>query len=312
MTRLGPDVPANWYLLARAESLAKGAVQAHHVGGHDIVLWRGRDSGTVTAFAAHCAHMGCHLSRGEVIGDWLRCGLHHRMIAADGGFGTTSGGAGLQQKALPVAHYCGGLWVRIGSESAVRPLVELGLDQFAACYAGEHQFPLPWQALVANGFDCEHLASVHERRLLTRPTLDRTGPVSMVLRYHTRPVGKGLSDRITALIGPDGVYGEIDNHNGSMMLVRSRVGKRRNFILLSFVPTASGGTCVRGIVGTEQPLGLWTGLQARLAARLFKAFLYKDLAVLEDLQWREPEREDSLGDRFTHKLCEFFRELPHE
>jgi hypothetical protein len=80
---------------------------------------------------------------------------------------------------------------------------------------------------------------------------------------------------------------------------------------LSFVPTESGGTNVRGIVGIERPDGLWTGLQARIAARLFKAFLYKDLAVLEGLRWHEPEREDSLGDRYTRQLCDFFRSLPH-
>lgn len=308
MIGLGPAVPANWYLLGRADGLRRGAVQAHTIGTRDVVVWRGQKSGTPTAFAAHCAHMGCHLARGDVIGDRLRCGLHHRMIDADGNFGAS----GLRQAALPVAEYCGGLWVRIGGAEAVPPLEELGLEGFAACYAGEHHFPLPWQALVANGFDSEHLASVHERRLLAPPTLDCHETTSIVLRYHTRPIGKGLADRITALIGPDGIHGEITSRNGAMMLVRSRVGQRRNFILLSFVPTAAGGTCVRGIVGTELMRGSWTQLQGRIAARLFKAFLYKDLAVLEGLAWHEPAQEDSVGDRFTRELCDFFRGLPHE
>lgn len=307
MTNLGPEVPANWYLLGSTSDLARGGLQAHTIGARQVVVWRGQESGTVSAFAAHCAHMGCHLARGQVVGDRLRCGLHHRMISADGSFGA----AGLLQATLPVAEYCGGLWVRIGG-AAVPPLDDLGLDGYAACYAGEHHFPLPWQVLVANGFDSEHLASVHERRLLAPPTLERTGAAGIVLRYHTRPIGRGLADRITRLIGPDGVHGEITSRNGALMLVRSRVGKRRNFILLSFVPTASGGTCVRGIVGTEEPSSLWPRLQARLAARLFKAFLYKDLAVLEGLAWHEPARDDSLGDRFTRELCDFFRGLPHE
>ncbi|NJO13748.1 MAG: hypothetical protein HC870_00315 [Rhizobiales bacterium] len=203
------------------------------------------------------------------------------------------------------------MWVRIGDAAHVPPLAALGLDGFAACYAGEHHFPLAWQALVANGFDCEHLASVHERRLLAPPVLEPVGASGMVLRYHTRPTGRGLADRITALIGPQGVHGEITSRNGSMMLVRSRLGERRSFILLSFVPSASGGTCVRGIVGIERPSGVWTGLQARIAARLFKTFLYKDLAVLEGLRWHEPAHGDSLGDRFTRQLCDFFRSLPH-
>jgi hypothetical protein len=253
--------------------------------------------------------MGCHLARGEVVGDRLRCGLHHRMIDADGAFG--SGERGLRQPTLELSEYCGGLWVRVGDASDVPPLSTLGLEGFADCFAGAHQFPLSWQALVANGFDCEHLASVHERRLLSPPTLEPMGATGMVLRYHTHPTGRGLADRITARLGPDGVHGEITCRNGSMMLVRSRLGARRSFILLSFVPSATGGTCVRGIVGIERASGIWTNLQARLAARLFKAFLYKDLAVLEGLEWHEPNRDDTLGDRYTRQLCNFFRGLPH-
>jgi aminopyrrolnitrin oxygenase len=308
MSDLGPAVPANWYLLGRARDLRKGAVTAHTIGGREIVVWRGANNGTPAAFAAHCAHMGCHLARGAVLGDRLRCGLHHRLIDAEGAFG---GEAGLRQPTLMLSEYCGGLWVRLGDAADVPPLTILGLDDFAACYAGEHRFPLSWQALVANGFDCEHLASVHERRLMAQPTLEPAGVTGMVLRYHTRPMGRGLADRITARIGPEGVHGEITCGNGTMMLVSSRVGERRSFILLSFVPTAAGGTCVRGIAGIERASGLWAGLQARFAARLFKAFLYKDLAVLEGLQWHEPERDDTLGDRYTRQLCDFFRGLPH-
>ena len=309
MSDLGPAVPANWYLLGRARDLRAGEVAAHTIGNREIVAWRGRDSGAVAAFIGHCAHMGCHLGKGQVVGDRLRCGLHHRLIDADGSFGVSENG--LRQLTLPLAEYCGGLWVRTGDAADVPPLSGLGLEGFAACYAGEHHFPLPWQVLVANGFDCEHLASVHERRLLAPPTLEPVGATGMVLRYHTQPVGRGLADRITAMIGPDGVHGEIASHNGSIMLVRSRLGERRSFILLSFVPTSTGGTIVRGIVGIERPDGLWPGLQARIAARLCKAFLYKDLAVLEGLEWHEPAREDSLGDRYTRELCAFFRGLPH-
>lgn len=308
---LGPAVPANWYLLGRARDLRRGAMKAHALGAREIVAWRGEASGEPAAFAAHCAHMGCHLARGEVVGDRLRCGLHHRMIAADGTFGAaSSGGNGLRQPTFALGEYLGGLWVRLGAADQVIPLGQLGLAQYAACYAGEHHFPLPWQVLVANGFDCEHLASVHERKLLAPPTLEREGAGRIVLRYHTKPTGKSLADRATARLGPDGVHGEIACQGGSMMLVRSRLGTRRSFILLSFVPTADGGTCVRGIVGTERPPGLVTGLQARIAARLFKAFLYKDLAVLEGLQWHEPAGEDSIGDRFTRQLCDYFRGLP--
>jgi nitrite reductase/ring-hydroxylating ferredoxin subunit len=309
MSDLGPELPANWYLLGRARDLAPGRIAVHAIGGREIVVWRGRESGAAAGFAAHCAHMGCHLAQGQVVGDRLRCGLHHRLINADGAFG--SGQGGLRQPTLPLAEYGGGLWVRIGAAADVPPLAVLGLEDFSACYAGEHRFALPWQVLVANGFDCEHLEAVHERRLLAPPTLERQGSGGLLLRYHTQPVGRGLADRVTALIGRGGVRGAIASQNGSMMLVRSRLGERRSFILLSFVPTTGHATIVRGIVGIEGAAGRWRGLQARLAARLFRAFLHKDLAVLEGLAWHEPAREDSLGDRYTRQLCDYLRGLPH-
>ena len=309
MTGLGPQTPENWYLLGKASALKAGAIASHSIGQRAIVVWRGRDSGELTAFEAHCAHMGCHLARGEVVGDRLRCGLHHRMISAGGSFGQAGTGA-LQQPTLPVREFCGGLWVYCGKDSKRFDLDDLGLASFPSCYAGEYTFPLSWQALVANGFDAEHLASVHERELLDAPTLERMGDGAIELNYRTRPTGKGLADRVTSRLAPDGVHGRIGARNGSMMFVRSRLGKRRSFILMSFVPTAEEGTMVRAIVGVEGERSLAKAVQTRIAASLFKTFLFKDLQVLEDLRWHEPDFEHSLGDRFTRRLCDYFRETP--
>lgn len=309
MTALGPATPANWYLLGKASALGPGVIASHTIGHHSLAVWRGYDTRSTTAFAAHCAHMGCHLGRGDVVGDRLRCGLHHRLIDADGSFGQTGHNA-LRQRVYRTREYCGGLWVEAGDQGQAPPLDELGLEEFPHCYAGEYAFPLSWQALVANGFDAEHLASVHERELLEPPTLERTGCYGVELHYLTKPVGKGLADRVTKWIGPDGVHGRIAACNGSMMLVRSKVGNCRSFILMSFVPDAIGGTVVRAIVGMERARSSWSSLQTRIAAHLFKAFLFKDLQVLKDLEWHEPEFEHSLGDTFTRRLCDYFRELP--
>lgn len=305
MSALGPELPRNWYLLGPSAALRPGRLASHDIAGRSIVVWRGLDTLDVTAMAGHCAHMGCHLGQGQVIGARLRCGLHHRMIDRDGSFGDAST---LRQPVFPVRAFQGGLFVHLGGDPAPDGLDTLGIASHAACYAGEHRFPIPWQWLVANGLDIEHLASVHDRKLLDPPSLE-IGSSELRVRYCTRPTAPKFSDRIMARLGPDGVHGSIRSIGGSMMLVESRVGRREAFILMSFVPDTAGGTVIRAIAGVKATPGVASRFAARVARALFRAFLFKDLGVLEGIEWHEPAHGDTLGDRYMKQVCTFFRSL---
>jgi len=306
MSALGPALPGNWYLLGPSSRLKPGAARSFDVGGTALVVWRGM-SGTVQAFAAHCAHMGCHLGGALVVGDTLRCPLHHRLIGPDGAF-RHAGGQALAQPAFPVRDHLGCLFVAVGNVGAEGP-VEIDRAAFSTCYAGEHHFPLAWQVLVANGFDVEHLASVHQRQLVEPPDLTELGERRIRLRYRTRPTGQSLGDRVMGWLAADGVRGTISCFSGTTMLVESAVGKRRAFILLSFVPGGDGSTTIRGIVGVKARSKYVGWLAVRVAALLFKSFLAKDLGVLDRLEWHEPAPSPALGDRFTRQLCDYFRTL---
>jgi aminopyrrolnitrin oxygenase len=305
MSAPGPELPRNWYLLGPSAALRRGRLASHEIAGRQLVVWRDQDGGDLSAMAAHCAHMGCHLGQGKVIGARLRCGLHHRMIARDGSF---AGGSALRQPVYPVRAFLGGLFVHLGGDSAPDGLEALGIGGYAACYAGEHRFPVPWQWLVANGLDIEHLASVHDRQMLDPPSIE-IGARELRVRYRTRPTAPKLSDRIMARLGPDGVHGSIRSVGGSMMLVESRVGAREAFILMSFVPDSAGGTVIRAISGVKAAPGVASRFAARIARALFRAFLFKDLGVLEGINWHEPAHADTLGDRYMQQVTTFFRSL---
>jgi hypothetical protein len=204
----------------------------------------------------------------------------------------------------------GGVFVFLGDPGTALDLTELALEGSASCYAGEYRFALPWQWLVANGLDIEHLSSVHDRRLLEPATLTRENDRTLCVRYLTSPTAKKLSDRIMTWVAPEGIHGCIRSLSGSMLLIETRIGSREPFILMSFVPQDDGGTLVRGIVGIKGRPGLMNKLSVRVARALFKAFLYKDLGVLEKMQWHEPSQIDGPGDTFTRQSCAFFRELP--
>jgi aminopyrrolnitrin oxygenase len=313
MMALGPDVPRNWYLLGESSAFRRGAIVSHTVGATAMVVYRGVESGTVSAFSAHCAHMGCHLARGRVVRDTIQCGLHHRVIAADGAFTVPTGQApsGMTQPTFPVTEYLGCVFVYLGATSAApAPALSFtSLSDVAWHFVGEQTFPLTWQTLVANGFDVEHLAAVHDRRLLETPTLDRQSSREMQLQYRSTPTAARLSDRAMMWLAPDGIRGSIRTLGGSMMLVESTLGRHESFILMSFVPDGVGNTTIRSVAGVKRITGVRGAMAARLASALFRAFLTKDVGVLHGLQWHEPAEPKSLGDRFTVQLCDFFREL---
>ena len=306
---LGPDLPRNWYLLGPSKILPRGQILSQTIGGRSIVAYRGHDDGRPVAFAAQCAHMGCHLGKGAVVRNSLRCGLHHRLINADGRFERDRGGD-LKQETFIVQDFMGGLFIHLGEKSAARRLADLGLEGNAVCYAGDHAFPLTWQSLVANGLDIEHLSAVHDRTLLEEPLIDWPHKHEFRLRYVTRPSATKVPDRLIDWLAPTGIHGSIRSISGTMMLVESRVGSRDTFILMSFCPDNTGGTRIRGLVGVKGRPNLANQLSARVARMLFKAFLHKDLHVLEGLRWHEPAYEHSFGDRAMRDVAAYFRQLP--
>jgi nitrite reductase/ring-hydroxylating ferredoxin subunit len=310
MTDLGPATPQNWYLLGPASRLRAGEVISHSLRDFEFIVYRPSSGGAPVALAAHCAHMGCHLGTASVRGDRLRCPLHYRLIDADGRFAANRDGA-MHQRVFPVKEYAGGLFVFLGNPAETHDLDGLDLAGNPVCYAGEHRFDLPWQSLVANGLDIEHLLAVHDRKLLATPTLDVTGNHELRVRYQTKPTAAKWSDVLMARLASDGIHGSIRSVCGSMLLVEARVGRRENFILMSFLPQKDGGTLIRGLVGMKGRNSMWNAAAVRVARALFKAFLFKDLEVLKNLQWHEPPQVDGLGDEFTQATCAYFRSLAH-
>jgi len=307
MNELGPVLPANWYLLGPVREFGAGSVVSRTVGSQELVIWRSAD-GAPIVMRAHCVHMGCHLGGSDLQGGKLRCPLHYRLIGGDGRFASTASNP-LRQPTFPAREFMDGLFVFLGDPETAGDLDRLNLVGNASCYAGEHDFPLPWQWLVANGLDIEHLSAVHDRELIERPGLEITEGRELTVRYRTRPRGTKVSDRLMMRLATDGVHGKIRSLGGSMMLVEARVGKRETFILMSFVPQQDG-TRIRGIVGLRGANTLLGQLSARIARALFKSFLYKDLHVLERIRWHEPPQVDGLGDEYMQRVCTFFRGLP--
>src|SRR5688572_11508185 len=68
-------VPA-WHLAGRSAELRRGRTLASTFLGNEVALFR-TESGVAHALSAHCSHAGTHLSHGTVVGERLRCPMHH-------------------------------------------------------------------------------------------------------------------------------------------------------------------------------------------------------------------------------------------
>lgn len=308
-----PPMPENWYLLATSAELRPGGIISRNISGHNIILAR-MASGRVAAFDAHCAHMGCHLKHGAVVGEHLRCALHFRKIAADGCFlrpdGTPS--SDLVQPTYRTAERYGAVFVYIGGAEPPglpEPSI-LDPSEMIARPAGQFTTPTPWYALIANGFDMEHLLAVHARELKEPADVTMPDEHSFRIGYRTRVTGRSLSDRLMKWMSGDDIRASMTAINGTTMLVQSQAGPRPTIFMLSLCPTAEGGTLVRAIVGLRGKAGnLADRLKLRLAGWLFIRFLSRDFGIFEGLEWHPPKFAHSSGDRHTKQMFDYLCRL---
>lgn len=306
-------VPENWYMLAGSRELRAGKIVSANLGGREIVLAR-TEAGKAVAFEAHCAHMGCHLKHGSVVGEHLRCGLHFRHIDGDGCFLKPDGSRSpdLMQRTYRVEERFGGVFVYVGArEPYALPQPEIiEQEQLMTRPVGEFVTTAPWYALIANGFDMEHLLAVHARELKEPPVVSRPDVRSFRIAYRTQVTGSGLSDRVMKWMSGNDIRASMTSIGGSMMMVQSRAGPRPSMFLLSLCPTADGGTTVRAVVGVQgrasNPLDR---LRLRVAGWLFRTFLSRDFGIFDGLDWHPPAFRHSPGDRYTRQMFDYFHEL---
>jgi phenylpropionate dioxygenase-like ring-hydroxylating dioxygenase large terminal subunit len=278
--------PKSWYLICPSAGVARGRLRSVDFLGQPVVLFRDA-AGHVRALAAHCAHMGAHLGRGETIGDCVRCPLHRWQWDGDGT--CRSGSASARQPSLAASEDSGVVFLHNGGvplldppafsqDEAVRTVV--GPPVTIACAGG---------ALVANGFDVQHLEAVHGRALREPAIVDRPDRWTIRLSYVSRVTGRGMADRALKWISGDTIRVRVTCRGGSIVIVESEAGSSRSQLMLGITPIDAKTTRITPVFATPR-----TGCRSLDVARLaitrwlFTSFLKKDVAVLEHMRWPPP------------------------
>jgi phenylpropionate dioxygenase-like ring-hydroxylating dioxygenase large terminal subunit len=315
-----PDRLQSWYRVCGSMDLPAGKVLRWDLPGRSFAVYRGRSSGRKTgqvhALAAHCSHMGTHLAHGEVVGDGLRCPLHHWDWGGDGAClripGTEGAPRSLRQRVYPVAERHGSVFLFNGpvprypvpdwstaGESGIRTLA--GAPVRLRC---------PWVAIAANGFDIQHLRTVHGRALRTEPALERLDAYRLRMRYVSRVTGRTLEDRTIQRLSGDHIRVTVTCFGGTVITVESDLGRTRSALMLCLRPVEDQVEIVP-VFGVHQ--GRFGGLDAarvHLARWLYSGFIRKDVAFMDDMRFHP-----SAGGPFDGVLdnfLEYLRQLPED
>lgn len=297
-----------WYRVCGSGDLPPGRVLRWDLPGRSFAVWRGRESRRVHAAAAHCAHMGTHLGFGEVAGDALRCPLHHWRWAGDGSCLVVPP-TGLRQRVFPVAEVQGSVFLFNGPVPRFPP-PELGNGGGAlVTLAGAPvRLRCPWAAVACNGFDMQHMQTVHGRALRGEPSLQRLDPWRLRMRLELRVTGRGLEDRAVRWLARDRVRLDVCCSGGPVVAVESDLGRARSALLLCLRPIGDHGEGVEVTPVFAVPRGPLAGLRVRAARALFSGFIRKDVAFMDDMRFHPAA--GGPADPVLDTFLDYLRNLP--
>lgn len=306
-------VPA-WHLVARSSELRRGQALARNLLGNEIALFR-TQSGIAHALSAHCSHAGTHLAYGKVVGEHLRCPMHHweydgagicRQIPARHAIPERA-----CQQSYPLVEQLGGLFL-YQSPTSREPECEppgFSVPEAELCVGHGRTVRLrcPWYAVAANAYDMRHLLTVHDRALVEPPEVETLPGRRLRLRYVSRVTGRGLTDTTMRLLANNRIQVVITCWSGTALVVEANLGRVRSALLLGLLPT-EWGTEVKPVFAIRRagPPG-WDALRVALARWLYFGFLSRDVRLMDGMRFRPrlvlPE------DAVLHEFVEWARGL---
>ncbi|RKH25475.1 (2Fe-2S)-binding protein [Corallococcus praedator] len=307
----GPVRPRAWYLVGPSASLRRGQARGVQVGGRELVVFRG-DAGQVHALEAHCPHLGAHLKHGTVQGELLRCPLHHWSFDGAGRCRAVPGRKDVSHlpgpQAFPVEERFGALLVFSGP-TALFPPPDVGGPEHVWNVGPPVTVRCPWLPLAANSFDLEHLRTVHHRELRDVPTLDTPDPFTLRLRYTSRVVGTGASDRLMKALSGNHIRVTLTLHGGTLMSVQSDLGRARGLLLAGLTPVPEGVSVRLAVAARRGRVPGATALALKVSRWLYTSFLRRDLSVLDGMRFNVAT---ATADPVMRQLIDFAIGLPED
>lgn len=268
-------------MVCAGADLRRGAVLRFTLGHDAIVVFRGRETGVVHALPGHCLHQGVDLAHGSVVGDRLRCPLHHWEYS------------NRCEKPLRVAappryetlERFGMIFLHVGASPAY-PVPGFSANDDALYFRPGKPVSIdcPWYVPVANAFDMTHLETVHRRKLAREPRITYPDAMTFRVDYATSVTGSGWSDRTMRWLSGNDIRVDVTCFGGAMILVESQIRSRRGYLMVSLRPTPTG-VSILPLFGVARKGSGTHVIDGRVSAALFMAFLRRDVGALSGIRF---------------------------
>ena len=307
----GPVRPRSWYLVGPSASLRRGQARGVTLGGREVVVFRS-ETGQVHALGAHCPHLGAHLKHGTVQGELLRCPLHHWSFDGGGRCRAAPGRSDVSElpgpRAFPVEERFGGVLVFNGPTPLFAP-PDLGGPEHVWNMGPPVTVRCPWLPLAANSFDLEHLRTVHHRELWDTPTVEQPDPFTLRLRYTSRVIGTGASDRWMKVLSGNRIRVTLTMHGGTLMSVQSDLGRAQGLLLAALSPVPEGVSVRLAVAARRSRLPGTAAVALGVSRWLYTSFLRRDLSVLDGMRFNVGT---ATADPVMRQLLDFAVGLPED
>jgi nitrite reductase/ring-hydroxylating ferredoxin subunit len=298
-----PQWPIGWYAAAPSDRIGRQPIGVD-LFGRRIVVYRSRAGGPI-AMDARCWHMGADLSAGRVIDDCIQCPFHGWKYSSDGrctSIPAQPGGAGgAHQQIFCSAETAGRVFVF----SPDRPAYPLPFFRGTSAneLAGAPPFTLevgcPWWLATTNGFDLQHFAEAHDRRLIGEPAVSSPHPSARRIISTFEVTGTTWRDALVRHRAGRLVTMDITVWSGTLVFIIAtfRDGgpdapvRTESFGMTEIIPRsgAADTACLARVTLFVRRRGPLDPIRARIRSNFVRAFLRNDVHVLNGTQYR-PER----------------------
>lgn len=292
-----PDWPRGWYVAARSDELSHKPLSLE-LFGRRLVAYR-TGNGQPVIMDARCWHLGADLAQGCVSGEQIVCPFHGWRYGADGACALIPAQAeiprGARQQTYATSESAGRVFV-FPAATATHPLPFFDAtapDELIAAPPFEFTLECPWWLVGTNGFDLQHFAVAHDRRLASAPIV--TSPHSSARRITARfeVCGANWRDRLTRRLAGRFVTMDTTMWSGTLAFVQAHFHDTPNSVtprttsygMTEIRPLAPQRTLVRITIFRRRRVRPLDELDVRIKRHFIRAFLKPDTQLLNDARY---------------------------